>query len=573
MNYKIINSDYKKELETKTLKEFILMNRGIKNPKQYLNLDDSVLNDPSLLENIYEAKECLFKHIENESRIGIVTDGDGDGYVSASIMYRYLAKIYDPNKLSYYIHSGKQHGIDDLLNEIINSEINLLIVPDAGSNDVNECKRLSNNNIDVIILDHHQIEKENPYAIVVNNQLGNYPNKYLSGGAVTKKFLELLDEETWEDSSEYNDLVAISIIADSMSTLELENRRLIEIGLSNIKSKFIQALIEKQSYSIGNSKININVIAFYISPLVNALIRSGSMEDKINMFKAFIEDESQEFEKKKRDGTLETENIYQYVARTATNLKAKQNREIDKEIEKLDEKILKNKWDENKILFCNADGVDYNFTGLISMRLASKYNKPCLLIRKNKNGIYAGSARNFGNQIENLKDYLENTGLFEYASGHQNAMGVGIKGENISKAVDLLNENLKDINFGEFIHYVDFVIDADELDAQIAVQMNELYDYYGNGINESLILVKNILVNSHDIELIGKNKDTWKFLYNDQMEFIKFKNDQNDFLLSSLNLEWGGFEVTIDAVCKISISEFGGITKPQAIVVDYEVKK
>jgi len=571
MNYKLLNKNYEQELENKTIKEFVLLNRGIEDPNTYLSLTKDNVHHCSLLENIEEAKNLLLETIKNKGKIGIICDSDSDGFASASILYQYLARNYDQSKLSYFIHSKKQHGIGDLLSQILKSKIDLLIVPDAGTNDVKECKILQDKNIQVIILDHHQVEEENPYAIVVNNQLGEYPNKFLSGAGVTKKFLESLDDELWDDSSDFDDLVAMSIVADSMSILEYENRYLVTKGLKNIRNKFIQAIIEKQSYSIGNTdNINVNTVAFYISPLINALIRSGSLEEKELMFKAFIGDPTT-FPYKKRNGEEIQETMQEMVARLAGNLKAKQNREIDKSLEYLRGLIDKNKWNENKILFVDADGVDYSFTGLVAMRLASEYQKPCLLIRKSKDNTFAGSARNYGNQIDNLKDYLLETGLFEYAQGHGNSFGLGIKIENIKPAIEKINESLKDINFGQFIYYVDFEIDIENLTVDIIKDMNELYDYYGNGIEESLVLIKNIPLNSNDIEILGKTEDTWKCLYNNEIQFIKFKNDENDIILKTRKNDWSGEKLMINAICKLSISQFGGINIPQAIIVDYEV--
>lgn len=571
MNYKLLNKNYEQELENKTIKEYILSNRNIDNPSIYLSLTKDNVHHYSLLENIDEAKNLLLETMKSQGKIGIIVDVDVDGFASASILYQYLARNYDQSKLKYFIHTKKQHGIGDVLSQILKSKIDLLIVPDAGTNDVKECKILQEKNIQVIVLDHHQVEEENPYAIVVNNQMGDYPNKYLSGAGVTKKFLESLDDELWDDSSDFDDLVAMSIIADSMSILEYENRYLVTKGLKNIKNKFIQAVIEKQSYSIGNTdNINVNVVAFYISPLINALIRSGSLEEKELMFKAFIGDPTT-FPYKKRNGEEIQETMQEMVARLATNLKAKQNREIDKSLEYLRGLIEKNKWNKNKILFVDADGVDYSYTGLVCMKLASEYQKPCLLIRKGRDNTFAGSIRNYGNQIENLKDYLMETGLFEYAQGHSNAAGIGIKIENIKPVIEKLNNDLKDINFGEFIHYIDFEIDIENLTIEIIKDMNELYDYYGNGIEESLVLVRNIPVNTNDVELMGKTEDTWKFLYNNEIQFIKFKNNQDDAILQARQNDWSGANLKINAICKLSINEYGGVRIPQCIVVDYEV--
>ena len=159
MNYKLLNKNYQQELENKTIKEYVLSNRNIDNPKEYLSLTKDNVHHYSLLENIDEAKNLLLNTVKNKGRIGIICDSDSDGFASASILYQYLSRNYDESKLAYFLHTKKQHGISDLLSQILKSKINLLIVPDAGTNDVKECKILQEKNIQVIVLDHHQVEE------------------------------------------------------------------------------------------------------------------------------------------------------------------------------------------------------------------------------------------------------------------------------------------------------------------------------------------------------------------------------------------------------------------------------
>ena len=68
----------------------------------------------------------------------------------------------------------------------------LVIVPDASSNEYDTHKRREEG-IDIIILDHHEADYTSPYAVVVNNQLCDYPNKNLSGVGVVYKFCQYLD--------------------------------------------------------------------------------------------------------------------------------------------------------------------------------------------------------------------------------------------------------------------------------------------------------------------------------------------------------------------------------------------
>ena len=84
--------------------------------------------------------------------------------------------------------------------DYINShDFNLILVPDAGSNDYEAHAELKQKGMDIIILDHHLADKISEDAYVVNNQLSDYPNKELSGVGVTYQFCKYLDNNTMPD--------------------------------------------------------------------------------------------------------------------------------------------------------------------------------------------------------------------------------------------------------------------------------------------------------------------------------------------------------------------------------------
>ena len=90
---------------------------------------------------------------------------------------------------------------------------------------------------------------------------------------------------------DYEDLAALGIISDVMDSRELINHQIIGHGLQSINNRLFQELLMKQSYKIPEpthpTKID---IAFYITPLINGLIRSGGQEEKEDFFKALIAD-------------------------------------------------------------------------------------------------------------------------------------------------------------------------------------------------------------------------------------------------------------------------------------------
>lgn len=97
------------------------------------------------------------------------------------------------------------------MNEI-DTTYSLVIIPDAGSNDSIECTSLKQKGINIIILDHHLCDVKNPDAIVINNQLSDYPNKELSGVGVVWQFCRYIDSLMNTGYAEnYLDLVALGL--------------------------------------------------------------------------------------------------------------------------------------------------------------------------------------------------------------------------------------------------------------------------------------------------------------------------------------------------------------------------
>ncbi len=579
MNYRLIKNSLN---DIDNPKQTILLNRGIENWKQYLNLNEDCIHDFNLLKNIDKAVNCFIKHIENKNRIHIIVDSDVDGYTSASMVYRYIKQLRKDINVTYSLHTKKQHGISEDIE--IPKDCELLIIPDAGSNDIEQCKELTEKGIDVIILDHHICDKQNDFAIVVNNQMCDYPNKNFCGAGIVYKFLKAIDEELWEDyADKMLDIVALGNISDVMDMRECETRYYVDLGLSKIRSKLFKALIEKQSYSM-NGVVNITSVQFYVTPILNSMIRVGSAEDKDLLFRAFVETD-EVFKYKKRGETEESdEDIYTRAARLCYNAKNRQGKDVQKGVDAIDELIQEKEIYKDKVMFINvSDILGETLTGLVAIKIAEKYNRPCLLLRRQKvredgSLYYGGSCRNFDNSpIESLKDFLDSTGTFEFVQGHDNAAGISIPRENVAKSIKLCNERLADIDFQKCFN-VDFDISASDLSVGFIKAIDEMKDIFGQGIKEPLVHIKNIPIWSENFFVMGKNSNSWKVINDEGYAFVKFNVDvEKDEVLqiynSNLDREEEYSLGNIDVVGTVSINNYNNILTPQIIIKDYIFSK
>ena len=540
----------------------ILNNRGITDIEKFLNLDESVVNDWRLLKNIEKAVDCLLTHIKAKSNIFVQVDSDADGYTSSAILINYLKSIFPNINIKWELQEGKEHGI---ILDKVPSETNLVIVPDSGSNQYEIHSALKKRGIDVIVLDHHECEKESEDAIVVNNQLSpEYPNKNFSGAGIVYKFCKAIDEHLGINKADhFLDLVAVGNIADMMDMRELETRYYVLKGLKNINNSFIKALLKQQEYSI-NGEINIMNIAFYIVPLVNAAIRVGDEEDKINMMKSFLESNETVYYKKKDIN----ESIQTATARRLYNLKNKQNRLRDKGVELIEKRIEEKRLLSNKVLIVNVtDILDKNLTGLVANQISRKYKRPVLLIRqREKSTIFGGSARGYEKGVlKDFKQFLQDINQFIFCEGHKNAFGFEIEAEKLIEVNNIINDLLKDVEIDVNEYEVDFIIPSEQFDIQFIYSIHKLKDLWSNNVEEPLIAITKISVNKEVIQLIGKNKNTLKFK-NRNIDFIKFNYSEEEF-----KKVFNGECFVMEVVGRCSINQWDGKEIPQFIIEDFNI--
>ncbi|MGV7065774.1 single-stranded-DNA-specific exonuclease RecJ [Bacillus velezensis] len=565
MAYKLIgNNDYNfNPLLT------ILKNRGIENPKSFIDVNQSAIIHFSKLNNIDKAVDCLIKHLENKNKIFVQVDSDVDGYTSSSIIINYIKAIYPKADIRYRIHEGKEHGI---FIDTIPDDVNLVLIPDAGSSQFDEHEELRKNGVEVIVIDHHECEKESEHAIVVNNQLSNeYSNKTLTGAGMAYKLCQAIDYKLGKTKAEqFLDLVSIGNIADSADSRNLETRYFMNEGLRNIKHPLIKKLFKKQEFSTKGCK-NIQNTQFFINPLINAAIRVGSGEEKDQLLRSFLLSKEKVPYKKRGQDEINLVSIHDDTVRVLGNLKAKQKRIVDAATVEIKNRIEEKNLAANKVLIVYTEGIlDKSLTGLVANVLAGEYKKPVLLARKSdeEEGVLCGSIRGYETgYIKDFKKELTDTGLFEFVEGHPNAAGFAIKRENLILVNEVLNEKFKDAETGEEVQNVDFEIPANQLRKEFLIKLYSYKDYWGYKVEEPLVAITELEIDADQIKHIGKkNKTTVKFKYGD-IEYIRFKSDAEYFE----KLTQSNGTLILNVVGKAKVNEYKGRQTPQIEIYDLEV--
>lgn len=553
--------------------ETVLKNRGMEDTKRYLNLTEHDIESWEDLDNIHEALILFSRHFDESSQISILSDVDVDGVTSAVIMYQYIKSMDPDYPVDIIVHKqNKAHGLASWDFSLMDNT-KLLIIPDAGSSNIDECQKLIDSGVDCLILDHHTVsdERNNP-AVVVNNQTSeDYYNKDACGAHITYDFLRALDEYYWQEyADQFVDLVALADLSDVMSIKSESTRAMINYGLHNIKNKMFKEIIKAQDFSM-KGLINPFTITFYVTPLINSFIRLATFEERQLLIKAFCEDESETFEYTKRGEDFPTEeNIYEHVVRLMKSYKGKQDRSRDKAVKLLLDKASECKDDKVAIIDATGD-IDGALTGLVAIRISEVINKPVLIVREH-DGALAGSGRAFNNcPIEDFRGLVEENPYMSWAQGHNAAFGCEMPRDNVEQAKQWFNEQLQEISMDK-IYHVDFIMNIEDLDISFIQTVDKYKDLWGHGLEQPLVAIENITVKRSDIHVQGKVYDSVAFMVGD-IKFVQFRMSEDNELLQWASAWDGedGDEITLNVVGEVGLSEYKGIYTPQVTIKENEV--
>ena len=409
----------------------IMTRRGISGPQDYQtyihpSLDN--LHDPFLMRDMDKAVDRLVKALENGENILVYGDYDVDGVTGVSILYQSLHRL--GGKVHFFIPDRKNDGYgvtEKGITRALELNVSLILTVDCGITAQKQIAFANEQNVDVIVCDHHSPVGEPPaaYAILNPKQAGcSYPFEELAGCGVAFKYLQALARRLKMDDSFYMntlDLVALGTAADIVD-LKDENRILMYHGLKKINShprEGISALI--QISGLGRQTINVSLIVFILAPRLNAVGRISNAKKAVHLLTS--------------SSPQQAKNIAQIL-----NSENKKRRNIDEQtFHEAVELIMESEELQNApVLVLDKNDWHLGVIGIVASRLLEKYNRPAILI-SNQNGLGKASARstdkfNIFDALQNLQDMLISYG------GHACAAGLTIETEKIDAFRKAINE-------------------------------------------------------------------------------------------------------------------------------------
>jgi single-stranded-DNA-specific exonuclease len=411
----------------------ILYNRGHSSrssASQYLNAELPAGTDPFNMVGIQEAVERLEKALSDGEPIAIYGDYDADGVTATALLVQAIEKL--GGKVQGYIPNRFDEGYglnNEALATLKDSGVKLVVTVDCGIRSMEEASFARNNNLDLIITDHHHPIEEIPDALAVVNpkQCGDeYPDKDLAGVGLAYKLIQALiihlnkNEHFVPDKfseSEFVDLVALGTVAD-LAPLVGENRYLVRQGLGLLQStkrQGIHALIRISG--INPRQISAGDIGFILGPRLNAAGRLDSALAALELL------------------TTSDVNRAGQLAQQLDN----QNRErqrIMREIQVLAEEMSLSNNPDGLLLFAAHPDFNPGVVGLAASRLTEQYYRPAIVAHLGETTT-RGSCRSIPEfhiteALDSCKDLLEHHG------GHAAASGFTVRNENLLQLIDKL---------------------------------------------------------------------------------------------------------------------------------------
>ncbi|MCR5741426.1 MAG: single-stranded-DNA-specific exonuclease RecJ [Gammaproteobacteria bacterium] len=408
---------FENQYEDEEIIDILYKLKGIDDYVNYFNLGFKDFLDPYLFKNMDIVVKKIKSSIKNNDKILIYGDYDVDGITATSILYRILkekgADVY------YMLPNRFQTGYGlntEVIEDIINSQYNLVITVDNGITSIEEIDKLISCGITVILTDHHEPKDDIPHTpYIIHSYIHHdYPFEGLCGAGVAFKLAEAIDKDYIR---QYVDLAMLGTIADMMPQVG-ENMAFINEGLKLInKSNLLglRTLLERLNINIKGIKD----ISYNIAPKLNALGRIGDASFAVDLLTTNdinkINDDI--------DKILEADRIRKELTIQNTELAYKMINENDKV----------------NVIYSNEfyEGV----LGIIAQKVVKKTSKITGIFTIDSDGLAKGSFRGLGDY--NLLALLENASdLIDKFGGHENACGLTLKASNLKLLKDRLSEEL-----------------------------------------------------------------------------------------------------------------------------------
>ncbi|MDY4078123.1 MAG: single-stranded-DNA-specific exonuclease RecJ [Clostridium sp.] len=557
-----------KETNLHPLMVRLLANRDIKTGKEaslFLNGTINDLHDGSLMKDMKKGVSIIKNAILDKKKIVIYGDYDCDGVCSTTILYKVLQAL--GANFKYHIPNREDEGYgmnSNRIRKLKEEGVEVILTCDNGISAMEEVRLAKELGMTVVITDHHDIpyveeggKRKNVIpegdAVINPKQDNSYPFKELCGAGIALKFSEQLVKAMGRNFDEFKYLYQFAAMATVCDVVELldENRIIVKEGLKIINNNPNKGLNELIKVSkLEGKTIGEYHFGFVLGPCVNATGRLETADLSVELLITEDDDRARK------------------LAQKLHELNAKRQDMTEESVERVLEKIKKEKNKDDKVIFVYDEEIHESIAGIVAGRVREYYNLPTIIMTKGKD-MPKGSGRsiegyNMFEELNKCKEYIDKFG------GHPMAAGLSVKKENLPllKKALLSKCELTDEDIIPVIK-IDSPISIEKIDESLVCDIESLRPF-GKGNNSPLLGAKNLEVTR--VFFMGKEGKFMKFRfknsltagYIDGINFDKYEPFKEEFIdkygenrfLKLKDDGYGGFNM--DIIYYPGINEFNG---------------
>ena len=422
----------------------VMAGRGVSSDGAMSFLNPTIrdlMPDPSVLSDMDKAAERLADAIMAGERIAIFGDYDVDGAASSALMSRFLGHHAVPSEIYIPDRIFEGYGPNpNAINELIDKGAKLIVTVDCGATSFEALEAAEKRNIDVIVIDHHQMGTEMPPAVALVN-----PNRqddlsglgYLCAAGVV--FLTLVatarvlrgrafykEGMKAPDLLQMLDIVALATVCDVVPLVGL-NRALVVKGLTVMHAQQNFGLRELAKIARLDGPASPYHLGFMLGPRINAGGRIGDAALGARLLCSDDPHEAQEISEQ-----LEMLNRERQAAEATM---------LEQAIAEADAEI--GDGEGPAVLVTESDHWHPGIVGLLASRLKDRFHRPTFAIAFDAMGKGSGSGRSIsGVDIGSAVRAAVDAGILVKGGGHAMAAGLTVEREKLGALRAFLDEHL-----------------------------------------------------------------------------------------------------------------------------------
>ena len=387
---------------------------------EFLNPKLSTLADPFDLPEMDAAVKRLFEAIDQRQKVVLYGDYDVDGVTSMSIIFLTLQayglepQLFLPHRMEEG-YGVSRDGITRVFEEF--GRPDLFFALDCGTTSLQEMEALAMLNVDVVIVDHHELSPlGRPKCVaLVNPKLGTTNHHFCTAGLAFKVAHALLKTRKLDDFDlrDMLDLVALGTVAD-LVPLIAENRTLVRRGLELIANTSRPGLRALKEVAGLDGFVQTHHLGFRIGPRLNAAGRLDTALTSLNVLLAIDHDDAMQGAQMLDQHNSERQSV--------ENMVFKEAEAMLQTLGSLD--------DLPSIVLGSRDwhpGV----VGIVASRVSRMCHRPAILIAIDEGGMGKGSGRSIPgiSLVEAIEPCRH---LLSKGGGHAMAIGLSVHENNIT---------------------------------------------------------------------------------------------------------------------------------------------